>query len=80
MKKTIAMYIRKKPFIFDDYVYIYNYIFIANPANILLNRCIFSREFLIAYYEKTIQKTILQITNKSYLNFITNKMSNIRKK
>lgn len=79
MKKTIAIYIRKKLFTFDNCIYIHNYIFIANPANILHRHCIFSREFLIVYYEKNYLKSYSS-NYKKYCNFITNETSNIWKK
>ena len=70
------MYIKKRLFTFNNCVYMRNYIFIANLANILPKYCIFCRELLITYYKKTIQKAISQITAKKYLNFIINKTFN----
>lgn len=74
------MNIGRWSFILYDCAYMRNYIFTANPINIPLGRYAFSRELLIACYEKTIQKIISQITAERYLNFTTNKTSNIRKK
>lgn len=46
--------IEKQFIIFYDYVYMYNYIFIANSVNTLLGYYILSGELFIVCYKKTI--------------------------
>ncbi len=79
MKRAIEVYMRRRLFTLYDCVYMRNYIFIANPANISPGRRTLSRELFIACYEKTIQKVIPRITAERYLNFTTDETSNIQK-
>lgn len=56
-----------------------NYILTANLANIPPHRRLISDELLIAYYEKIKKKVVPQIASESFLNFTTDKTSNIHK-
>lgn len=54
----MTVYIGGQSFTLYDCAYMHNYIFIANPTNVLPGCCILSRELLITCYKKTIQKVI----------------------
>ncbi len=79
MKRAIEVYMRRRFFTLYDCVYMRDYILTANPANIPSRRRKLSGELLIACYGKAIQKVIPRITAERYLNFTTDKTSNIRK-
>lgn len=80
INSAIVVYIRRKWFTLFNYIWIKDYIFIINLANILLIRYIFNNDLFIAYNRKKIQKIIFYIIIKRYLNFIIDKIFNIYKK
>lgn len=79
IKGAIAVYIGRRPFTLFDCGWMKDYILTTNSANMPPTRHALNSELLIACYEKTVKKITPCIAAKRYLNFSTDKTSNIHK-